>query len=272
MSQAGGSCRGKSRGVALVTGAGRGIGRGIALELGRVGFDVAIDDVGIDREDLAEGAYEVKAAVERLGGRAMVVEADISGADDRRRLVAEVTEGLGEIDLLVNNAGVAPRERADVLEMSQDSYDRLMSINLRGPFFLTQMVARQMLERRSGGCKGWMGVVFISSISAYTSSTGRAEYCISKAGLSMVRALFADRLGGHEIGVYEIRPGIISTGMTAPVKDKYDKLIAEGLLPQKRWGRPEDVGKAVAGIALGYLDYSTGQVIEVGGGFGLRRL
>lgn len=260
------------RRVALVTGAARGIGRGITLELARVGFDVAIDDIGIDPSDLAQGAYEVKAAVEQLGRRAAVIEADVSQGDDRQRLVAQASQELGGIDLLVNNAGVAPKQRVDVLQSTQESYDRVMNINLRGPFFLTQLVANQMIHRRRQGCKSPMAVVFISSISAYTSSTSRAEYCISKAGLSMVRALYADRLAEHDIGVYEVRPGIILTPMTQAVKDKYDKLIAEGLLPQKRWGQPDDVGKAVAAIALGYLNYSTGQVIEVGGGFGLRRL
>jgi NAD(P)-dependent dehydrogenase (short-subunit alcohol dehydrogenase family) len=187
-------------------------------------------------------------------------------------LVAEVAELLGDIDLLVNNAGVAPRQRVDILETGQESYDRLMSINLRGPFFLTQLVARRMIERREAGVDRRMAIVFISSISAYTSSTSRAEYCISKAGLSMARALFADRLAEYDIGVYEVQPGIILTPMTEAVKGKYDKLIDEGLLPQRRWGQPEDVGKAVAGLALGYFSYSTGQIIEVGGGFGLRRL
>jgi NAD(P)-dependent dehydrogenase (short-subunit alcohol dehydrogenase family) len=233
---------------------------------------VGIDDVGIDAAQTGEGASEVKTQVERLGHRAVVVDADVSKGADRERLLATVTEQLGPVDLLVNNAGVAPRQRLDILETSQESYDRLMGINLRGPFFLTQLVARQMVERRERGDHGRMAIVFISSVSAYASSPSRAEYCLSKAGVSMARALFADRLSGHDIGVYEIRPGIIETAMTAVVKDKYDKLIAEGLLPQKRWGTPQDVGKAVAAIAMGYLDYSTGQVIEVGGGFGLRRL
>lgn len=272
MTETGGSTQQRSCGVALVTGAARGIGRGIALELAGAGCDVGIDDVGIDATQTDEGAGEVEARVKRLGRRAVVVDADVSTGADRERLLATVTEQLGPVDLLVNNAGVAPRQRLDILETSEESYDRLMDINLRGPFFLTQLVARQMVERRERGDHSRMAIVFISSVSAYASSPSRAEYCLSKAGVSMARALFADRLSGHDIGVYEIRPGIIETAMTAVVKEKYDKLIAEGLLPQKRWGTPQDVGKAVAAIAMGYLDYSTGQVIEVGGGFGLRRL
>lgn len=261
-----------SAGVALVTGAARGIGRGIALHLAEAGFDVAIDDIAIDPARTDDGAYEVKSRIEALGRRATVVDADVASGEDRQRLVRQVVEQFGRIDLLVNNAGVAPQQRCDILQTSQESYDRLMRINLRGPFFLTQLVARQMIEQRRSGCGGLMAIVFISSISAYTASPSRAEYCISKAGLSMVRALFAARLAKYDIGVYEIRPGIIRTAMTEPVKDKYDRLIAEGLLAQRRWGTPDDVGRAVAAIARGYLSYSTGQVIEVGGGFGLRRL
>jgi len=272
MAETEGPTQERSCGVALVTGSARGIGRGIALELAGVGYDVGIDDVGIDAAQTDEGAGEVRIQVQRRGRRAVVVDADVSNGGDRERLLATVTEQLGPVDLLVNNAGVAPRRRLDILETSEESYDRLMGINLRGPFFLTQLVARQMVERREQGQEGRMAIVFISSVSAYASSPSRGEYCLSKAGVSMARALFSDRLSGHDIGVYEIRPGIIDTAMTAVVKSKYDKLIAEGLLPQKRWGTPQDVGKAVAAIAMGYLDYSTGQVIEVGGGFGLRRL
>jgi len=263
---------GAAEGVGLVTGAARGIGRAIALHLARCGMDVAINDVVAGEKDDDAGAWGLRREIEKLGRRAVVIAADVSEAEDRRRIVTEAVDALGRIDLLVNNAGVAPKQRLDILQTTEESYDRVMGINLRGPFFLTQLVANHMIERRRGGHGGRLAIVFISSISAYTSSPSRAEYCISKAGVSMLTALYADRLAEYEIGVYEIRPGIIATDMTRPVKAKYDKLIAEGLLPQKRWGQPDDVARAVAAIAQGYLDYSTGQVIEVGGGFHLRRL
>ncbi len=258
--------------VALVTGAARGIGRAIVLHLARSGFDVAINDLVAGAPEDDTGAWGLKREIEKVGRRALVIEADVSVAEDRRRIVTRTVEQLGSIDLLVSNAGVAPKERLDILETTEESYDRVMGINLRGPFFLTQLVARQMITQRQAGRAGPMAIVFISSVSAYTSSPSRPEYCISKAGVSMLTALYADRLAEYDVRVYEIRPGIIETDMTKPVKAKYDKLIAEGLLPQKRWGRPDDVGRAVAAIAHGYLGYSTGQVLEVSGGFHLRRL
>lgn len=262
-----------TRQVALVTGSARGIGRGIAIEVARAGFDVAVNAVHIDPTNTTEGAYEVTGTIEGMDRRAAVVRADISQADQREQLLAGVTEQLGPIDLLVNNAGVAPLQRLDILDTTVESYDRVLGINLAGPFFLTQLVARQMVERRQAGHTGPLAIVFVSSISAYTSSPSRPEYCLSKAGVSMTRALYADRLAEYDIGVYEVQPGMIKTRMTSTVESKYDTLILEeGILPQKRWGTPEDVGKAVAAIAAGDLAYSTGQVIEVAGGFGLRRL
>jgi NAD(P)-dependent dehydrogenase (short-subunit alcohol dehydrogenase family) len=258
--------------VALVTGAGQGIGRGIALQLAADGFLVVINDVVADPANTEAGAYEVKATIESRGGRAHVIRADIADAAGRAAIIEEVAARFGRLDLLVNNAGVAPRERRDVLEAAEDSYDRVMGVNLKGPYFLTQLAARRMIEWKRAGVAPSPRIVFITSVSAYASSASRGDYCISKAGLSMAAKLYADRLAEFGIPVIEIRPGIIETPMTAAVKGKYDKMIADGLLPAGRWGRPEDVARVVSAVARGDLDYSTGQAIEVGGGFGLRRL
>jgi len=258
--------------VALVTGAGQGIGRGIALQLAADGYLVVINDVVADPANTDSGAYEVKATIESNGGRAHVIRADIADAAGRAGMVEEIAERFGRLDLLVNNAGVAPRERKDILEAGEESYDRVMGINLRGPYFLTQLAARRMVEWKQAGVVPAPRIAFITSISAYVSSPSRGEYCISKAGLSMAVKLYADRLAEFGIPVIEIRPGIIETPMTAAVKEKYDGMIAGGLLPTRRWGRPEDVARVVSAVARGDLDYSTGQAIEVGGGFGLRRL
>ncbi|MFO7957177.1 MAG: 3-ketoacyl-ACP reductase [Candidatus Brocadiia bacterium] len=258
--------------VALVTGAGRGIGRGIALRLAEDGYAVVINDVVADPQDTESGAYEVKETIEEAGGRADVFKGDISVATDREAMLDYVAEEFGRLDLLVNNAGVAPKERVDLLEATEESYDRVMGINLKGPYFLTQLAARRMVEWQEAGVVETPRIVFISSISAYTSSPARGQYCLSKAGVSMAVKLYADRLAEHNIPVLEVRPGIILTPMTSVVKEKYDKLIAEGLLPTKRWGYPEDVARVVSAVGRGDLDYSTGESIEVGGGFGIRRL
>jgi NAD(P)-dependent dehydrogenase (short-subunit alcohol dehydrogenase family) len=248
--------------VALVTGAGRGIGRAIALELARAGWAVVVNYRGN-----AEAAAETGQAIAALGKAVEVVQCDVAVVDERAHLVARTLARFGQIDLLVNNAGMAPRQRADLLEMSEASYDEVMAANLKGPFFLTQTVARAMIERGAGGA-----IINIGSISAYTSSTNRGEYCISKAGMAMMTALYADRLAAHGIGVYEVRPGVIATDMTAGVQARYDRLIEEGLTPIQRWGQPEDVARAVVVIAAGELPFSTGEVINVDGGFHLRRL
>lgn len=259
--------------VAIVTGGSRGIGEGIVLELARGGMDVAIVSISADPAVTDRGAYKVKAEAERLGRRAVVIKADVANQDDWQRIVDETVDALGAVDLLVNNAGVAPKDRLDILEVTTESYDRVMGINLRGPFFLTQLIARRMIDQIEDGRPGPAAIVFVSSISAFAGTVHRSEYCLSKAGVGMANALYADRMARHGICVYEIRPGIIATDMTSGVKEKYDKLILEGdLLPQKRWGRPEDVAKAVAAIARGDLAYSTGQVLNVDGGFHLRRL
>lgn len=253
--------------MALVTGAGRGIGRGIALALAERGWRVVINF----RAD-HQSASETQSLIERAGGQGMALQADIADPAGRERLVAGVLEAYGRIDLLVNNAGMAPRQRRDLLETSEASYDEVMAVNLKGPFFLTQRVALAMIELLGRGVIAEPRIVNIGSISAFTSSVNRGEYCISKAGLAMVTTLYAHRLAEYGIHVYEVRPGIIETDMTGVVKDRYDRLIAEGLLPIQRWGRPEDVAQAVVAIAEGRLPYSTGEVIHVDGGFHLRRL
>ncbi len=250
--------------VALVTGAARGIGAGIAAELARAGFDVVV-------ADLADGA-ETVAAVEAAGRKGLFVEMDVADADARAAALQQVTDTFGRLDVLVNNAGVAPKVRADILDATEESYDFVMGINLKGPYFLTQAVANWMIRRRDDGDDANLCIVNISSISAYTASTGRGEYCLSKAGLSMATKLWAARLAEHGINVYEIRPGIIATDMTAGVKEKYDKLIGEGLTPIRRWGEPGDIARAVAACARGDLGFSTGEVINVDGGFHLRIL
>lgn len=253
--------------AAIVTGASRGIGRGIALALAGAGFQVVVNYARN-----AQAAREVAEQVAAAGSRAHLVPADIAAAADRERLVAHAYEACGQIDLLVNNAGVAPAVRADLLDATEESFDRVIGINLKGPYFLTQLVARRMIEQVRSGAVRAPKIVTISSISAYAASVNRGDYCLAKAGLGMLTALYADRLAEHGIGVYEIRPGIVATDMTGPVKQRYDALIAGGLTPIRRWGQPEDVGKAVLAIATDLLPFSTGQVIDVDGGFHLRTL
>jgi 3-oxoacyl-[acyl-carrier protein] reductase len=253
--------------AALVTGAGRGIGRAIACALGQRGWAVVVN-----YHANQAAAAETGAAVEAAGGRATLVQADIAAGADRLNLVQRALEAFGRIDLLVNNAGMAPRQRVDLLETSEASYDEVLATNLKGPFFLTQQVARQMIAQLQAGLDPAPRIINIGSISAYTSSVSRAEYCLSKAGLAMLTALFADRLAEYGIGVFEVRPGIIATDMTQGLKARYERLLAEGLAPIRRFGRPEEVAQAVVAIAEGYLPYSTGAVIDVDGGFHLRRL
>jgi len=262
------------RTVAIVTGASRGIGRAIAIELASLGYDVAGSHFDFDASGQPDEsrARQTQKEIRKLGAGCELLRADVSSAADRKALVDLTKSKFGRCDMLVNNAGVAPLKRADILEATEDSYDRVMGINLKGPYFLTQLVANWMIEQKEQYPQRSFRIVNTSSISAYTSSPARGEYCISKAGVSMMTELYADRLAEYGIGVFEIRPGIIATDMTSAVKDKYDKLIAEGLTPIKRWGQPEDVAKAVGAIAEGRLDFCTGQVINVDGGFHLRRL
>jgi 3-oxoacyl-[acyl-carrier protein] reductase len=253
--------------AALVTGAGRGIGRGIALGLAERGWAVIVNY----RSD-AEAATETARLVAQAGGQGVAMQADISDPADRARLVAVTLERFGHIDLLVNNAGIAPRRRVDILEVGEASYDEVMSVNLKGPFFLTQRVAKAMIGLIEAGTIERPKIVNVGSLSAYTSSPSRGEYCLSKAGVAMMTALYADRLAGYGIQVYEVRPGIIATDMTRVVRKKYDGLIAQGLTPIRRWGQPDDVARAVVAIAEEYLPFSTGEVINVDGGFHLHRL
>jgi len=253
--------------VALITGGGRGIGRGIGLALAQAGWQVAFSYRGN-----VEAAQATLAEIQAAGATGLAVQADVSKTVDRARLVARVLEEFGGIDLLVNNAGMAPRQRNDLLEMSEASFDEVMGTNLKGPFFLTQQVARIMVEQQKGDPLDMPVIINIGSISSDTSSSNRGEYCISKAGVGMMTLLFADRLASSGIRVYEVRPGIIETDMTAGVKDKYDQRIAAGLLPINRWGRPDDVARAVVALASGILPYSTGEIINVDGGFHIRRL
>ena len=241
--------------VALVTGASRGIGRAIAIEMAKTHHVVAT----------YRGHHEAAESLRRETG-AEIIQSDLGSAQDREKLVAALRANYPSLDLLVNNAGVAPRERRDILDATEASYDELMAVNLKGAHFLTQAIARWMLECSHGR------IVFITSISSYTVSTNRAEYCISKAALSMSAALFAQRLAPHNVKVFEVRPGIIRTDMIASVEKTYEEKIAAGLLPQLRMGEPADVARAIRAIAGGLLDYSTGQVIDVDGGFRLRSL
>ena len=251
--------------ISLVTGAGRGIGRGIALELAKLGHNIVINYAGN-----SAAAAECLQLVRDAGGDGMTVKADISNSADRARLLGETLAKFGRIDLLVNNAGVAPNVRADILDAGEASFDRLININLKGPYFLTQLVANQMIAQTAGEIPSQ--IVTISSMSAYTASVNRGDYCIAKAGLGMLTALFAARLAQHNIGVYEVRPGVIATDMTGGVKEKYDAMIENGAWPLQRWGEPSDVGRAVAAIARGDFPFSTGEVFNVDGGFHLRTL
>ena len=226
-----------SKKVALVTGSARGIGRAIALQLARDGYAVIINGVHSSGED-------VKHEIEQAGGVAATCRGDVSIAADREALVAFALNTFGRIDLLVNNAGVAPEVRADLLEAGEESFDRLININLKGPYFLTQLVAKEMIRLQSEKKIERGRIAFITSVSAYATSTNRGDYCISKAGLSMAAALWAHRLAEHQIPVLEFRPGVIATDMTASVQEKYDNLFAAGLLPQNRWGNVEDVARA----------------------------
>lgn len=256
--------------VALITGSSRGIGRGIALALAKAGtHDIVINFAGNEA-----AANECRALCLEAGAghiRVEICQGDISLAADRARLLDFVKSAFGRLDLLVNNAGVAPNVRADLLDAGEESFDRLISINLKGPYFLTQAAARWMIECGPLG-ETSRSIVNVTSISAYTASVNRGDYCVAKAGLAMMTKLFAVRLAEYRIGVYEIRPGVIETDMTGAVKEKYDALFAGGLTPINRWGRPEDIGRAVTAVASGAFPYSTGEVINVDGGFHLRVL
>lgn len=258
--------------VALVTGASRGLGRGIAEALARDGFDLAIHYA--TRRAAAE---ETEAACHKLASRAgqrfVIVAGDVAKPDDRRRIVSEALAALGRLDALVSNAGMAPRVRADILDATEESFDEIVGVNLRGPYFLAQAVARHWLERASPSrLPDGYKLVFVTSVSATMASVNRGDYCVSKAGLVMAAKLWATRLAADGVQVFEVRPGIMQTDMTAGVKEKYDRMIADGLVPQGRWGTAEDVGRAVAALMKGAFPFSTGDVIHVDGGLHLERL
>jgi 3-oxoacyl-[acyl-carrier protein] reductase len=261
--------------VAIVTGASRGIGRGIALKLAELGYDLIVNFVG--NQSLAQDTAMTCKALALSQDRQMradIYQADISLTRDRHRMISFAQSQFGRLDLLVNNAGIAPDLRADILGANEESFDRMIAVNLKGPYFLTQLAARWMVEQVTK--PDFSGprpkIITITSVSAYTASVMRGDYCVSKAGLAMLTPLYATRLAEFGINVYEIRPGIIATDMTSSVKEKYDQMIAQGLTPLPRWGTPEDVAKAVGAIVQDALPFSTGEVINVDGGFHLRRL
>lgn len=252
---------------ALVTGGSRGIGFGIALELAREGIDLAINGVRPE-EQVGEKLDQLR----DLGVKVIYCRGDISRPGDRVAILEKLREEFGQLNFLVNNAGVAPKERLDILEASEESFEYVMRTNLQGPYFLTQSVANWLVEQKEADSAFFGSIINITSISARTASVNRGEYCISKAGLAMMTRLFAVRLGEHDIPVYEIRPGVIETDMTAGVKAKYDKLFSEGLSVQPRWGQPSDIGKIVLALVKGLLPYSTGEVIMADGGLSIPRL
>ena len=253
--------------VALITGGSRGIGLGIAHALVKEGYRVAINGVR-PIQQVVETLNDLKTD----GGEVVYCQGDIANPDERKKIVEEIKNQWGDLHVLVNNAGIAPKERKDILEADEKSYDRLMNVNLKGPYFLTQQVANWMIKQKIKNPKNRFTIINISSVSATTASVNRGDYCISKAGISMATKLWAARLGEFDIPVYEVQPGVIRTDMTAGVIEKYDKLIAEGLTIQKRWGNPEDLGKTVVALASGMIPYATGQVIKTDGGMTIQTL
>ncbi len=253
--------------VAFVTGSARGIGKGVALCLAKRGWNLAINYVS--SKDAAETTAQ---ECQSHGVESCVIRADVGDTQSHEAVIEEIHSKMGRIDLLVNNAGIGVKQRMDLLDASTESFDQLINTNLRGPYFLTQKMARYFIAQQKKLSEYQPKIIFVTSISAYTSSPMRGEYCVSKAGLSMATKVFADRLAENGIPVYEIRPGVIQTDMTSVVKDKYDALIAGGLTPIKRWGQPEDIGQAVIALAEGLFPFSTGDVFNVDGGFHLHRL
>jgi len=257
-----------SKPVAFITGGSRGIGFGCAHQLAQLGFDVAINGM---RDESA--VSEPIAALEALGARVLYCQGDIGSAEARSSMLASIKERFGRLNVLVNNAGVAPKERKDILEASEESFDYVVDTNVKGPYFLSQAAANWMIEQKDAAdADAFYAIINVGSISATVVSVNRGEYCVSKAGIAMMSQLFAARLGEYGIPVYEIRPGVIKTDMTSGVTGKYDALIEDGLCVTKRWGFPDDIGKAVAALANGQFPYSTGQVIMVDGGLTMPRL
>jgi NAD(P)-dependent dehydrogenase (short-subunit alcohol dehydrogenase family) len=252
--------------VLLVTGASRGLGRGVAIEAAAQGLSVAVN-FATNRDAAEETIALCRRAAPSAAQQFVAIGADIGRRDDRERLVDETLAGFGRLDALVNNAGIAPRVRADITEATEESFEEILRTNLQGPYFLTQRVARHWLDKRyPAALPGGFKIVYVTSISAATASVNRGDYCISKA------ELWSARLAAEGVQVLELRPGIMATDMTAGVKAKYDALIADGLVPQRRWGTPEDVGRAVRAILAGAFPFSTGEVIYLDGGFHISRL
>ncbi|MGB0419364.1 MAG: 3-ketoacyl-ACP reductase [Opitutales bacterium] len=257
-----------SKPVAFITGGSRGIGFGCAHQLAQLGFEVAINGM---RD--ASAVSEAIAALEALGANVLYCQGDIGSAEARASMLASIKERFGRLNVLVNNAGVAPKERKDILEASEASFDYVVDTNVKGPYFLSQAAANWMIEQKDAAdADAFYAIINVGSISATVVSVNRGEYCVSKAGIAMMSQLFAARLGEYGIPVYEIRPGVIKTDMTSGVTGKYDALIEDGLCVTKRWGFPDDIGKAVAALANGQFPYSTGQVIMVDGGLTMPRL
>jgi len=253
--------------TALITGGSRGIGFGIAIEMAKAGFDLAIN--GVRDQKFVQPILD---GLKMFGIEVLYVQGDISKKEDREKIFQTVISEFGQLNALINNAGIAPKERKDILEASEESFDTVVNVNLKGPYFLTQLFARHMVEKKKEDAEFDCCIINVSSVSATIASVNRGEYCISKAGIAMTTKLWAARLGEFEIPVYEIQPGIIKTDMTAGVTEKYDKLFAEGLSIQARWGLPEDIGKVAVAMASGMMPYSTGQVVKVDGGMTVQRL
>jgi len=253
--------------VALVTGGSRGIGLGIVIQLAKLGFDIAVN--GIRPE---ESVADIIAYIKAFGSDVIYCQGNISVCEDRKSIIRQVKTHFNRLNILVNNAGIAPKERLDILNASEESFDEVLSVNLKGNYFLTQQAANWMIEQKQADTEFCGCIINVSSISAIVASVNRGEYCISKAGISMATQLFAVRLGEFDIPVYEVRPGVIDTDMTSGVKEKYDDLIANGLCVQQRWGKPEDVGKVIRALASGSFPYSTGQVFMVDGGLTIPRI
>ena len=253
--------------IAFITGGTRGIGFGVALALGKAGFDLAVN--GMRNEGEVTDALE---ELRNLGVNVAYFQGNVAVREDRQAMVDKILSHFGSVNVLVNNAGIAPRERVDILHAKEEIWDEVMEINLKGPYFLTQLFANYFVEKKLENPLFEASIINISSISAFVASINRGEYCVSKAGIAMATKLWATRLGEYDIPVYEIQPGIIKTDMTSGVVEKYDKLFQEGISLQRRWGLPDDVGKVAAMLAQGNMPYATGQAIKVDGGLHIQRL
>ena len=253
--------------VALITGGSRGIGLGIAIELAKAGFDLAINGI---RDESA--VFETLEELRGNGVQVAYFQGDVSKKEDRVNMVEAIFQRFGKVNVLVNNAGISPKERKDILEATEESFEHLINVNLQGPYFLTQTIANAMIQQKNQSAEEFFCIINVSSVSATVASVNRGEYCISKAGIAMATKLWAARLGEFDIPVYEVQPGVIKTDMTSGVQSKYDQLFANGLAIQKRWGLPSDIGKVVAAMATQMLPYSTGQVVQVDGGMTINRL